>query len=302
MSATFDRLRFYVTFPCVPIPVVEVWRILSNYLNINGYLPKQFEVSQIVGHQKKYFKKKRLKLTSEEIEQLIDDRNLDGFGIESGSNSRSLDFKLYHAKNYGMQSTFYGVVGKEAKSPNDWKPMLEILLTRFHVAGAWQWQGLYRDWQGANCIDSGYEEFYGELPPGFRTWQETSVDGSLPGKTLIDISQNPGRSKQLYPYSYYYPSAEMWLGPHFWQYAKCTKEEVLAAGFFIEKRETPHFLYLKCWPVAFTRPDGEQGRMQQRLWKLFFHEDCEWPPGSGTICDEPTYGPPELMPDFTKIL
>jgi hypothetical protein len=95
----------------------------------------------------------------------------------------------------------------------------------------------------------------------------------------------------------FYPTAEMWLGPHFWQYAKCTKEEALAAGFWLETRETPHFTYFKCWPTHFTRPDGDQGRMQQRLWKLFFHEDCEWPPGSGTICDEPMYGPPELMPD-----
>ena len=108
---------------------------------------------------------------------------------------------------------------------------------------------------------------------------------------------NPGRSKALSSVVNFYPTAEMWLGPHFWQYAKCTKEEALAADFFIEKRDTPHYLYLKCWPEPFTRPDGEQGRMQQRLWKLFFHEDCEWPPGSGTICNEPMYGPPELMPD-----
>jgi hypothetical protein len=116
--------------------------------------------------------------------------------------------------------------------------------------------------------------------------------------TLIDISLNPGRGKSLYPYSTFYPTAEMWLGPHFWQYAKCTKEEVLLADFFIEKRDAPHFLYLKSWPEPFTRPDGEQGRQQQRLWKLFFHEDCEWPPGSGIICDEPMYGPSELMPDY----
>jgi hypothetical protein len=38
--------------------------------------------------------------------------------------------------------------------------------------------------------------------------------------------------------------------------------------------------------------------MQQRLWKIFFQEDCEWPPGSGIICDEPMYGPPELMPGY----
>jgi hypothetical protein len=91
----------------------------------------------------------------------------------------------------------------------------------------------------------------------------------------------------------------MWLGPHFWQYAKCTKEEALTGDFWLETRDTPRFTYFKCWHTAFTRPDGEQGRMQQRLWKLFFREDCEWPPGSGTICDEPMYGPPELMPGHT---
>ena len=114
--------------------------------------------------------------------------------------------------------------------------------------------------------------------------------------SFIDVSLNPGRPKELLPTINFYPTAEMWLGPHFWPYAKCTKEEALAAGFWLETRDTPHYTYFKCWPTPFTRPDGEQGRMQQRLWKLFFHEDCEWPPGSGTICDEPMYGPPELMP------
>lgn len=113
---------------------------------------------------------------------------------------------------------------------------------------------------------------------------------------MFDVSLNPGRPKELIPTVYFYPTAEMWLGPHFWTYAKCTKEEAMEADFFIEKRNTPNFLYLKCWPEPFSRPDGEQGRQQQRLWKLFFNEDCEWPPGSGGICDEPMYGPPELMP------
>ena len=63
-----------------------------------------------------------------------------------------------------------------------------------------------------------------------------------------------------------------------------------------EVRDTPHYLYLKSWPHPFTRPDGEQGRVQQKLWRLLFHEDCEWPPGSGGISDTPVGGPPELMP------
>ncbi len=118
----------------------------------------------------------------------------------------------------------------------------------------------------------------------------------VPDREMIDVSMNPGRRRELIKGIYFLPSAEMWLGPCFWQYAKCTKEEAMAADFFLEVRDTPHFLYLKSWSKPFTRPDGEQGRQQQRIWKLFFHENCEWPPGSGGISEEPMYGPPELMP------
>ena len=91
-------------------------------------------------------------------------------------------------------------------------------------------------------------------------------------------------------------NSELWLGSRFWDFAPCTKEEALAAEFFIEKRDTPHHLYLKSWPHPFTRPDGEQGRVQQKLWRLLYKQDCEWPPGSGGISEVPVGGPPELMP------
>ena len=78
----------------------------------------------------------------------------------------------------------------------------------------------------------------------------------------------------------------MWLGPDFWEGAACTRAEVFKADFFLEVREELGFLYLKSWPHAFNRPDGEQGRVQQKLWRLLFKEDCEWPPGSGGIRDE----------------
>ena len=76
---------------------------------------------------------------------------------------------------------------------------------------------------------------------------------------------------------------------------RAKKEDVIASDFFLEVLDTPHFLYLKSWSHPFTRPDGEQGRVQQKLWRLLFHEDCEWPPGSGGISDVPVGGPPELM-------
>ena len=164
------------------------------------------------------------------------------------------------------------------------------------AVGAWQWHVRYEAWQGASELHSFYENFYGAVPADARRSVLKSIDGIGPDRVFIDIKTNPGRTKELIPNIDFHPTAEMWLGPHFWKYAKCTKEEALAADFFIEMRDTPHYLYLKCWPQPFTRPDGKQGRIQQLLWKLFFHEDCEWPPGSGTICDEPMYGPPELMP------
>jgi len=151
---------------------------------------------------------------------------------------------------------------------------------------------LYIGWQITTDKKS-YARKYGSID-GFR---DKTLEGIPPldNVHLLDTSLNPGsrRGTQNQPQSI---SSEMWIGPHFWSYAPCTKEEVLAANFFIEKRDTPHYLYLKSWPHPFTRPDGEQGRVQQKLWRLLYKQDCEWPPGSGGISDVPVGGPPELMP------
>lgn len=151
---------------------------------------------------------------------------------------------------------------------------------------------LYVGWQITTDKKS-YARKYGSID-GFR---DKTIKGIYPldDVHVLDTSLNPGsrRGTQNQPQRI---SSEMWIGPHFWSYAPCTKEEVLAADFFIEKRDTPHCLYLKSWPHPFTRPDGEQGRVQQKLWRLLYKQDCEWPPGSGGISDVPVGGPPELMP------
>ncbi|MCW1922553.1 hypothetical protein OKA05_08300 [Luteolibacter arcticus] len=169
------------------------------------------------------------------------------------------------------------------------------MLIQWPGIGGWQWRSLYETWQNS-CVAGSYERKFGVMPSGIRRFIQSDGGGIGSGRDMIDISANSGRRKALLSASNFHPSAEMWLGPDFWQFAKCSKKEVLAADFFIEIRDTPHFLYLKSWPQPFTRPDGEQGRTQQKLWRLLFHEDCEWPPGSGLISDEAVYGPPELMP------
>ncbi|MES2439120.1 MAG: hypothetical protein V4584_08630 [Verrucomicrobiota bacterium] len=292
-----DRIYFSVSFPFIPDPLGDAWDMIAQFLRGMGCLPKQFEVSQIAGHQEIDQSPLYLKLSSEQIGKLIRDRNLSAFQVNTGHSSRSVDFTLYNSIQLGQLALLTCRVEKEAKAPDDWKVLIEKLIGRFPAIGAWQWKHRYLCWQRLNRIDSGYEDRWGPLPPGYRTWREPFPGPiSQPDQVFVDISMNPGRPKNLAGGVHFCATAEMWLGPHFWQYARCTKEEALAADFFIEKVDTPDYLYLKCWPTAFTRPDGEQGRMQQKLWKLFFHEDCEWPPGSGTICDEPIYGPPELMP------
>ncbi len=292
-----DRTHFSLAFPAVPQPVVEVWARLSHYLGDQKCLPKTLSVQQLAGHREEFHTTKRLNVTPEEFTKLIDERKLGGFWFDSGVSGRTLSFRLLHAKTLGFQSVLGCYVEKDAKAPNGWNALIEALMERFSSIGGWQWRQLYQSWQSAIEINSGYMNSFGSPPSGYsKTFRKTESLTPQPDRVFIDISLNPGRPKELLPTVEFYPTAEMWLGPHFWPYAKCTKAEALAAGFWLETRDTPHYTYFKCWPTPFTRPDGEQGRMQQRLWKLFFDEDCEWPPGSGGISDVPVGGPPELMP------
>ena len=173
-------------------------------------------------------------------------------------------------------------------SPDDWFSVVHLIATMGKLMLARISSQKYSLWQ--NTTDPAiYEKNYG-LTTGFRLVER----GSPPvNRISLDTSLNPGRA-QLLNKADVQVAAEMWLGPAFWQQAPCTKQEVFGSDLFIEKKDTPHYLYLKAWPEPFTRPDGEQGRVQQKLWRLLFHQDCEWPPGSGGISDTPVGGPPEL--------
>jgi hypothetical protein len=303
---TLSKNRFIMEFPKLPQPVSEFWACFVDYLAQEKILPKKFTLSQIAGHPE-HLKAARgtpeLVLTPSEVQAVIGERGLTGFSV-SASNSdlnRRVMFGLAKVAdgtaNSDKWTRFGGSLSPKSKAPANWNALFEKLLSRWPSIGGWQCHIDYQTWQSVTLEESYEFGSYGPLSEKYRRYP----DPLFPHRNLIDISLNPGRPRALKldlsncPVNFY-PTAEMWLGPHFWQYAKCTKEEALAADFWLETRDTPHFTYFKCWPTAFTRPEGEQGRMQQRLWKLFFHEDCEWPPGSGTICDEPMYGPPELMP------
>lgn len=291
-----NRKIFHIALPSVPEPVSDVWLTLVACLEKEKCLPEWFYVSQIAGHAETYHSEKRLKLSVPEITSLIETRNLDAFSVNTGYSSKSMAFDLRHMKSLGRQSVLECRIEKRTKILRDWTCLIEAIMTQWLCLGGWQWRSLYHSWQNACTLSNTYQKFMGEYPPGLKTYFRKSNDGIVPDVEMIDNSLNPGRRRDILKGVYFLPTAEMWLGPHFWQYAKCTKEEAMAADFFLEVRDTPHFLYLKSWPEPFTRPDGEQGRQQQRIWKLFFHEDCEWPPGYGGISDVSMYGPPELLP------
>ncbi|MBK1814053.1 hypothetical protein JIN84_00330 [Luteolibacter yonseiensis] len=283
------RNYFAISFPSAPIDVPRCWQLLSDYLESHNALPSKFSLSQLTGHAEGQRSEQDLVVTASEAANIITARKLTGFSVDTGYTDISVSYTLQH-------NSLNCRIGNNAKAPMEWKPFIKTVVSEYETIGAWEVFWPYRTWQDLRHPSSFDNGAWGPFPPGYRVRHEPDVAGIGPGQTLFDKSLNPGHTKVVEHRTIFYPTAEMWLGPHFWQYAKCTKEEALTADFFIEKMDTPNYLYLKCWPTAFTRPDGEQGRMQQRLWKLFFHEDCEWPPGSGTICDEPMYGPPELMP------
>jgi len=174
--------------------------------------------------------------------------------------------------------------------------MIEALASKTEIYSALQTNARYAGWQNKKVL-SQWPKSWGPVPEGYRRRLEQGVLARALSEppVYLDISLNPGRVANSVDMPVEV-AAEMWLGPAFWSYAACSKADVLAADFILEKRDTPHFLYIKSWPHPFTRPDGEQGRVQQKLWRLLFNEDCEWPPGSGGISDEPVGGPPELMP------
>lgn len=293
-----NRRHFEVAFPSVPMPVTDAWRALIGFLTQAEALPKKFFLSQIAGHPQHMKSESDLSLTSDEILGLIDERGLDGFAVNTGHSAKSVSYQLAHAKADGRQSVLSCYIEPNAVAPRDWRPLIEGMLTLWPGIGAWQWDHLYRVWQWTGLV-ARYERNFGPAPSGFKRIIERIPPSQ--DREFLDTSLNPGRPKDLLPAVRFYPTSEMWLGPHFWQFAKCTKEEVLAADFFLEIRDTPHFLYLKSWPDPFTRPDGEQGKIQQKIWQLLFHEDCEWPPGAGGISEEPVLGPPALMPGNSKI-
>lgn len=264
-----------------------MWQFLSPFLFKASTSPMEFTVAGSPAIKKALGKLEKI-LDPDEITRLIQkypNEYISLIGV--GPTSRKLSLSDYSEKT---KTRSIRLAGTYAELGHEMKSAAEVL---------WKWPeppvicqtrlGLYNAWQNTRNIKS-YESQFGSIA-GFNIVPlgPPPVDFSS-----LDISMNPGRE---------WPddtmdrsvSADMWLGPRFWEFAPCKKEEIMVADFFLEKQETPNYLYLNSWHHPFTRPDGAQGRIQQKLWRLLFYQDCEWPPGSGGISDSPVGGPPDLL-------
>ena len=74
-------------------------------------------------------------------------------------------------------------------------------------------------------------------------------------------------------------TAEMWFGESFWQYASCSREELVACDWLETEEKDNGVLYVKAYHKEFDEAEGEQLAIQRRLLKLLFNIDENRPHG-----------------------
>jgi len=159
-------------------------------------------------------------------------------------------------------------------------PLVEELASVGELALAVVLDARYGSWQRCSDLEY-YSEHFGSTE-GLRIIRKLAIP-PIPERLVLDTSTNPGRNEVING-GPAMVAADMWLGPAFWEYAPCTRKDVIRQRW-LEVRDTESFLYIKAYPEPFTRPDGEQGEIQRRLWKQVFHSDCRWPPGGNASAD-----------------
>lgn len=295
MKVKNSQTRFSLFFDAAGdqcrLPLADIWERIVEHLRQSKCCPDMFSLS--MNPEDGMGELKFDDLSPEAVHQLLSAQKYGGFQVSTykyRSKYLSIWLGVHRFTADPPQLDIFASLG--VKFPSSWNSLIEMLAAVFPLRTASQYEFLYDSWQGTRRLDN-WKESWGPVPP-YKQRSEHLPGDDIPW-VWLDNSLNPGRTVR-HECNHLSVAAEMWLGPGFWSYAPCTKEEVLAADFFIEKCDTPHYLYLKSWPHSFTRPDGEQGRVQQKLWRLLYKQDCEWPPGSGGISDVPVGGPPELMP------
>lgn len=232
------------------------------------------------GHGSRRNKRKlgRIYTATEALEEIAKD-DAKGFFVQAirGDEEQVISVMPPHPRS-PFQS--YGVSSAMGLGVVQFHQLTKVVSKLGNLGFAGSTEANYLPWQ--RCDDpKTYIKNYGTIA-NFKIIRK-EMPAPIQSIDKMDISKNPGRISSVNKMPVFV-AADMWLGPAFWKFAPCTKEEVLKEAW-VEVEDTEHYLYLKAYPEPFTRPDGEQGRIQRRIWNVLFHQDCEWPPCSGTIAD-----------------
>ena len=290
-SSHCHKFGFGCRFQGEDLSAIELWEMILSFVKNSGLSRERYTITPGSGSRSR-FRDSQVLLSPDEIRNEIALDGSNAFFINSDVSFSPFASYTPTPMDGGTQKLNLVIEAPEEMRP-EWSEFAMTLAKYEQMVLGYSFNPLYTGWQ--NCPDIvPYQKMYGSVS-GFPTRELAAVDEHSPPRFRLETSKNPGREARhgLLPQK---TEAELWLGSSFWRLAPCQKVDVLAADFFIEVRDTPEFLYLKSWPHPFTRPDGELGRGQQKLWRLLFQEDCEWPPGSGGISDVAVGGPPELMP------
>jgi hypothetical protein len=267
------------TFEAAAAPDKILWTATKQLLSDRGLLHSKYLVRD-TGTRAKRWKGQDRELTPDELAQDLEIGPLDGFLLHTIQGAIPAYCLALYAGKETQENRLFGFGGsQETQSEvvaNHSGSFVQMLASNTNLVLAWRSSTNYHGWMNQTDIKQ-YERLFGSVT-GFRTKPFSRPPLDFP---VLDISLNPGR-EEITPHYHRTVAANMWLGPGFWNHAPCTKAELLKEPW-VEVEDTEHYLYLKAYPEPFTRPDGEQGRIQRRLWNVLFHQDCEWPPGSGSI-------------------
>jgi len=154
------RKKFMMAFPETSQPLREFWMCVAEFLGSGKLLPSKFNFQQIAGHPEHMRSEKDLVLTPEEVAEVIEQRQLNGCHVDTGHSDRSLGF-TYLTLTDGSAAYFTHRVEPKSKVPDDWKPLICELLSRWSSIGAWQYFNTYQAWQWVNIKYDSYESIFG---------------------------------------------------------------------------------------------------------------------------------------------
>ena len=258
----------------------EIWILLLGLLREGGDLKPEYRVSPTGSREKRWRDKFRV-LDLDSITEELALHPADGIMLQYREDEPGAhNITLSHLHAVGAVQPFF--IG-EQREPceivrKNNRNIMHALATHPNFISGVLHETYYSSWMNTGDIKY-YNRFFGDstlCQLKSRPSGEISYSGEIKEVWRIDTSKHPGRIEACVSGARTV-AADMWLGPRFWTHAACTPEEVRAQSW-LRIEENKNYMHINCWPEPFTRPDGEQGELQRKLWRLLFNGESQWPP------------------------